>query len=319
MDIIPGLFRKKYIPRRIDSNSTFGNVWEQLELLNNEANVKNILKRSIDVNFYNLNLKHIKTQRKQFFGNLNCSPKRFIKNDEIDGITQYVLTSLKQAKEYYIAAKSASSLTKPVFLYYGMISFAKAIIKSTYYLDKNPKRHGLRVEDDLNVKILRCGEFQIFHDCYMADASVYTNDKLEVSLKELLSVIPGIATEWEFAYEGIPKTEDIHKFRGIGNDDPFKNTLETSIGEFEVHLKRGLTKNDRMLHIIDIHILAMFIPCSFARYKPLKWRDTIEKSTDINSFLINAFLRHSELDFPMLIYSELIGIKTFFMPLPRMV
>ena len=63
---------------------------------------------------------------------------------------------------------------------------------------------------------------------------------------------------------------------------------------------------------MDAHFLSMYILCHFARYRPLKWIETIENSPDINSYLINAFLRRSELDFPILFYNELTGTQLQF-------
>ena len=103
------------------------------------------------------------------------------------------------------AAKNASPLTKPVFLYYGMVSLAKAMISSTYQVDKY-SGHGLHVNNDFNVTVCKCGEYQIFHDCYLGDTTIYSNET-DINLKDLLSVIPGISLEWKNSYE-FPKLPD---------------------------------------------------------------------------------------------------------------
>lgn len=54
---------------------------------------------------------------------------------------------LKQAKEYYSAAKNSTLLTKPVLLYYGMLNLAKALIllkKENVTLNNNLSTHGLK-------------------------------------------------------------------------------------------------------------------------------------------------------------------------------
>ena len=319
------IYRQKRMPIRIDSNITFESVWQQMEFLKNEENIKKILKRAIDENFYYLSLDHIKKQRKYYFENLKCAPKRFIKEKDLEEAASKTLASIKQAHEYYKAARNASSLTKPVFLYYGMVSLAKAMINSTYVLDKFPERHGLKVNDELKVKICKCGEYQIFHDCYMGDSAIYAN-KLEIDLKDLLSIIPGIAFEWKLSYD-LPKLpDDIVKaqfdvdydYTRSRIDEPYLKIIKTPNIEFNVLFcnsdegKTNKLENEYFIHVMDAHFLSMFILCHFARYKPVKWIKIIEESPSINSYLINAFLRRSELDFPVLFYNEMTGTKLHF-------
>lgn len=92
-------------------------------------------------------------------------------SDELREKSLLINSCINQAKEYYTAAKSVTMLTKPLLLYYGMYSLAKALI----FLN-NPKinldilkHHGLKVikiSDDpeeflnTNVKIHKIG---IFH------------------------------------------------------------------------------------------------------------------------------------------------------------
>ena len=68
--------------------------------------------------------------------------------------------------------------------------------------------------------------------------------------------------------------------------------------------------NKNFAHIIDVYYLSMFILCFYARYRPVEWNKFLKE--DNNLFLIQTFLRRAELDFPMLIYSEITGIKTYF-------
>ncbi|MDZ4172558.1 MAG: YaaC family protein [Methanobacteriaceae archaeon] len=318
------IYRQKKLPIRIDSVVNFESVWQQMEFLKNKENIKKILKRSIDENFYFLDLDLIKKQRKNNFGNLKCSPKRFIKEKDLEIAASKTLASIKQAHEYYKAAKNASPLTKPVFLYYGMVSLAKAMISSTYLVDKY-SGHGLHVNNDFKVTVCKCGEYQIFHDCYLGDTTIYSNET-EINLKDLLSVIPGISLEWKNSYE-FPKLPDSlvnaqfdmdYDYSRSKLGESYCETINTSNGEFTVIFcnndegKTSMLENERFLHVMDAHFLSMYILCHFARYRPLKWIETIENSPDINSYLINAFLRRSELDFPILFYNELTGTQLQF-------
>ena len=94
------IYRQKKLPIRIDSVVNFESVWQQMEFLKNKENIKKILKRSIDENFYFLDLDLIKKQRKNNFGNLKCSPKRFIKEKDLEIAASKTLASIKQAHEY---------------------------------------------------------------------------------------------------------------------------------------------------------------------------------------------------------------------------
>lgn len=208
-----------------------------------------------------------------------------------------------------------------------MVSLAKAMIHSTYAFDKISGGHGLNVNNELKVKIKKCGEYQLFHDCYLGDTSIYSNN-IEIDLKDLLSVIPGIAFEWKLSYDLLKLPEDVVKAQFDRNydytrarvDQAYKNIIETPEGEFNVlycNNEEGIVnlfENEHFVHVMDVHYLSIFILCHFARYRPLKWIKIIEKSQDINSYLINAFLRRSELDFPILFYSELTGTKLRFSP-----
>ncbi|MGZ7068701.1 MAG: YaaC family protein, partial [Methanobacterium sp.] len=191
------------------------------------------------------------------------------------------------------------------------------------------------------------GEYQSFRDCYMGDTSLYTRkNPLKFNLKDLLAVIPGIRMEWMLAYqkEFDERYYDIHqmppkhhKYFKIKSYIPLKVVLKTSNDDFnviydlgdagEIHKPKyvinlgihgydfGLNGEDviythNFVHIIDIYYLSMFILCHYARYRPVEWNKFLK--TDNNLFLIQTFLRRAELDFPMLIYSEITGIKTYF-------
>jgi hypothetical protein len=327
------IYRQKRIKRRIDSEITYNAVWEQLEYVNNEANIKELLKRSINEDYYALDLQYLKDQRKRLIGNLKNAPKRFIKESEIEMVTPDILASIKQASEYFHAGNQSSPLTKPVFLYYGMVSLAKSLIQSTYMLDKFPQGHGLKVLDDETptVTILKSGEFSIFHDCYIGDPYVYSSNDLEISLKELLSVIPGIAMEWDIAYNGLPEhptngipehSPKYSRLTSTPNFEPYKKCLSSSKKDMDVYFGTdegilSLPDKSPFIHVIDAYFMAMFILCHMARYRPLKWMDMLNNSQNTNSYLINIFLRRSELDFPILIFNEMTAIKHYFSTFPR--
>lgn len=336
--------------RMIPAEATFNRVWEQMELLKSKSSVQMFLEKSINENFISLDLQSIQNERKKF--NIKKGmPKRFISMKEIETAANNTVISINQAHEYFSSANRASPMTKPLLLYYGMVSFAKALISSTYIIDENNKAmgHGLLVShnDNFVVTIKKTGEYQNFRDCYMADTSIYTrNNSLKFNLKDLLSVVPGMRMEWMLAYEKEfdERYYDLHnmppeysKYFKIPSYAPLKVTLETSEDDYiviydmgdagEIHDPKWVIDfgnhgsnmgmggkefvyTNKFVHIIDIYYLAMFILCFYARYRPSEWDNYLKE--DNNLFLIQAFLRRAELDFPMLMYSEITRIKTYF-------
>ena len=346
------IIRLKRQNRMIPAEATFNRVWEQIELLKSKSSVKMFLNRSISNNFEVLDIELIKTGRKNF--NIKKGiPERFIKIDEVEETSKNAVISIKQAHEYFKSANKASPMTKPLLLYYGMVSFAKALINSTYYIKENNKvrGHGLFVSDNdkFTVKIenKKVGEYQSFRDCYIGDTIIYARDNpLKVNLKDLLAVVPGMGMEWKLAYkkefderyynlEDIPPEHD--KYFSVPSYGPLKGVMKTSKEDFNIIYGMGDTGEihnpecvvdigihgsnfgkagrdfiyyKNFAHIIDVYYLAMFILCFYARYRPVEWNKFLKENN--NLFLIQTFLRRAELDFPMLIYSEITGIKTYF-------
>lgn len=315
--------------RRIDAQATFDYVWGQMTFLKGQKNIELLLNKAIDSNFYGIDIESIITQRteSEVKDCLRGAPKCFITENEVQDTAEKVVISIKQAEEYYRAANSVGLLTKPVLLYYGMVSLSKALVDSTYCVPSPEKSHGLNItyEGDLpnlEVKINRYGAYQTFRDSYINDTFLYTNreNTFKFNLKELLSLIPGIAVEWKLAYEEIPQQPTQSKTVGI--DDPKENAIKKAKYNFEV-LDHDVIKNQKLnqkfVHLIDIHFLTMFILCTYARYKPLEWKRIIDGFETSEMLVINSFLTRSSLDFPMLIYSEITGIYTFFSPFAKMI
>lgn len=340
--------------RMIPAEATYDRVWEQLELLKSKSSVKMFLEKTISNNFKFLDVERIKRQRK-IFNIEKGRVERFIDIHETGDAANNAVTSIKQAHEYFKSANKASPMTKPLIMYYGMVSFAKALISSTYCIKESNKvrGHGLSVidSDPFTVKIANknksVGEYQTFRDCYMGDTSIYTRNKpLKINLQDLLAVVPGIRMEWKLAYEkefdkkyhdlqNMPSEHD--KYFRIQSYEPLKAVLKTSEEDFNIIYDiDDIGEKDKVLysvdigiygtdlglngikftytptfaHIIDVYYLAMFILCFYARYRPVEWKKFLKE--DNNLFLIQTFLRRAELDFPMLIYSEITGIKTYF-------
>lgn len=321
------MLRSNKIKRRIDAQADFNQVWNQIALLKSQKSLEGILKKAIQNQFYGINLKLIRKGRQINKENKEGMPERFIEKDDIKECAPKVATSIKQAYEYYRAAKEAGLLTKPVLLYYGMVSLSKALVDSTYIVQM-PKKHGLKIEFKngkplQRVIVERSGAFQTFRDTYISDTSIYTckENTMKFKLKDLLAVIPGIANEWMITYYGWPSSTESKNFPTKGIDDSYTNELRDVSGKYRFKVYRDLRdleeKNKFNAHVIDAHFMAMYILCTLARYYPSHWVDLIENSK--KAFVINTFLTRSELDFPILIYNEITGIETNFLPFARMV
>lgn len=335
--------------RMIPTEATFDRVWDQMELLKSESSVKMYLEKSINKNFIGLDLEWIRNQRNKF--NIKRGmPERFINMNETEEAAKDTVISIKQAHEYFKSANNASPMTKPLLLYYGMVSFAKALISSTYYIkDNNQIRgHGLVVSDNdkFAVTIKKNGEYQNFRDCYLSDTIYARKNHLKFTLKDLLAVTPGIRMEWMLAYEKEfdERYYDLHHMLPEHHNYfkspsyvPLRVILKTLEDDFNVIYSMGdsgivhdpkcvvdigihgsdfgmsgrdFIYTNSFVHVIDVYYLSMFILCFYARYRPSEWNKFLKE--DNNLFLIQTFLRRAELDFPMLIYSEITGIKTYF-------
>lgn len=128
-------------PQGISEGSRFPNfsereAWDGLRFLAYEPNARSFLAEAYD-----------KGKMKWTDPDYNFDKGRqekFIK----ENATLYLLNSIKQAQEYYAAGESSGVLTKPLLLYYGMVSLVKALIISKmpdFYLSK--VMHGMTRND----------------------------------------------------------------------------------------------------------------------------------------------------------------------------
>lgn len=56
-------------------------------------------------------MERIRRERQRNIGNLRNAPKRFIKEEDLEDASEKILASIKQAHEYYAAARETSLLT----------------------------------------------------------------------------------------------------------------------------------------------------------------------------------------------------------------
>lgn len=131
--------------------------------------------------------------------------------------TPKVIYGIKQARQYYKAAEYGDIMTKPLLLYYGMMSLARALIATRepeYPSTTSVLKHGLstrKLKRDAyqfvldEVRVQKDGVFVVLHS--MLQGSDF-GERNRVILKDLLSVIPDLSAGFEQIY-GLPAVCEI--------------------------------------------------------------------------------------------------------------
>lgn len=137
--------------------------------------------------------------------------------------TPKLIYGIKQAREYYRAAENCDIMTKPLLLYYGMMSLARVFIATRdpdYPTTTSVLKHGLStrklkkdayqfIEDELRVQ--KDGLFVVLHS--LLGGSPF-QERHRVLVKDLLSVLPELGTSYQQVY-GLPSVCEIEE-----NNDP---------------------------------------------------------------------------------------------------
>jgi len=125
--------------------------------------------------------------------------------------TQKFIYNIKQGKEYYSAAGASNILVKPLLLYYGMVSFLKAVILTAdphYPAHSKVLQHGvtsrkLKKSDytfsEDEVKVQREGLFPLVTQLF--DCQHMIGEKFKI--KDLLSMIPELKESYEKTYQEV--------------------------------------------------------------------------------------------------------------------
>lgn len=141
---------------------------------------------------------------------------------------------LQQGRFFYEAATTSPLEIRPLLLFYGMVGFAKALVVSRTLRSLSQLRHSHGLTDisdqkcrlrDLRIKVGNEGTFQEFNDVisplsricyhgrsmrptaeYLPSASSLQLSGLEMSLKEILSRIPGLEDLYRITFQEEPNT-----------------------------------------------------------------------------------------------------------------
>lgn len=121
----------------------------------------------------------------------------------------YISFSMQQAREYFFSARGATLLTKPLLLYYGMMSFARALItlvSPDFFTDQEDLYHGIKTLDkgrsdfrlaERRLQVARNGLFPQVHAIINGGKS----REAEVSLLDLFTRLPDLYYNCLYVYD----------------------------------------------------------------------------------------------------------------------
>lgn len=133
--------------------------------------------------------------------------------------TAKLIYGIKQAREYYRAAESCDIMTKPLLLYYGMMSLTRAYIAARdpdYPTTTSVLKHGLSTRKlkrdsyqfvDDEIRVQKDGLFVVLHN--MLGGCMFA-DRQRIVIKDLLSFIPELSPGFEQLY-GPPSVCEIEE------------------------------------------------------------------------------------------------------------
>ena len=271
-------------------------LWNWIDYLSTPANVRNVLKQKFERNDFDIDYLDL---AKQLQSN-NLEKFELLSSGDFEEQSLIIATSIKQAKEYFTAAKNSSPLVSPVLYYYGMVAFGNALINSIFKYSSLEPKHGLEIDRTsyLKVSIKRKGFFPRLHNVYSSDILQIKN--LSLTFKQLMSVNPELKPDYIFTYD----------------EEPNCNTDKI---DFETNLEKGINPlsvngSEVKLHPIDIHFIGMYILSSFCRYKPKEWSLFMNGEDSNENFIVKKFLANAERRFPNLILNEIWRKQFLFSP-----
>jgi hypothetical protein len=126
----------------------------------------------------------------------------------------YVCFSIQQAREHFASARGATLLTKPLLLYYGMMSFIRALVSLVspdFFTDQEDLYHGIKVLGrnaagyrlaEKRLKVARNGLFPQTHAIIHGEPI----REAEISLSDIFTRLPDLYYNCMYVYE-LPDVE----------------------------------------------------------------------------------------------------------------
>jgi hypothetical protein len=170
---------------RIRTDEPYRKMWDMYSLFENEESAKSILEKRYQ------NLGREDPVRDAY----HATPK--------------MIYNIKQARAFYRSAGQCDIFTKPLLLYYGMVSLAKALItaQDPYYPTRTSVlKHGLTTRklkrDDYrfiwdDAKVQKDGLFQTLHNSLLG---IPLKNQEKFIMRDLLAAIPDLKPMYERLY-----------------------------------------------------------------------------------------------------------------------
>lgn len=267
-----------------DLPSSIGKLQEEITKLREDLNIWNLLEdKAVPYVYEKLLYKLIKNlnEKTSYSDRVNCFKKlNYGKN--IKPLTEKLYsnpewrrdkilkctTFLRNAKEFYNVAKTASIETQPIFYYYSTVYLFSFLVDSFVDFDNSRKHHGIYVKNMDDIHNIRFefaphGFFErLVHGLtilnYPSSFSSFITD-FDESKHTIVSEYQtelSIMNKKEIPIDKLIK----HNFKG----DEMKVELRWRI--FDFHNRHLITSN-----ILKDFIL-IFISCNVARYNPRSWK-----------------------------------------------
>jgi hypothetical protein len=240
-------------------------IWSRISRFENQYYIKN---------FLNQRVSKINRNDSLFDGcqnNRSIQDFGLIKEVNInDDLLLRITNTAKQAREFYFASSSLPLLSKPILLIYALEKLSELLVLCTFNIPfvkidgkEMRYRHGVSYYDKI-ISIKGEGIFQIFHDSFSDDSTIYVN-KSQFKLEDLLRI-------------------DYKSIDGNANYIDIFNMMKGkhSNDYFEINIKEHSSNSIVDLHELDREFLFMFAISTLARYKVDEWSTMLDgKESDL--------------------------------------
>jgi hypothetical protein len=201
-----------------------------------------------------------------------------IRVSDIKKNTPEIMNNTKQARDFYLSSKTLPLLSKPVVLHYTFEKLANILALITFREPSSLYAHGLTYWPPKPIRVAPNGLFQIFHDCYSEDISIYLEER-------------------EFKLENIVDAGQINYIH-----------LYAKVGQHSLNINQIFdekNKKEVALHELDREFIFIFALSTLARYRVNEWIEIISGKKSDLILKIRRYLQAVEILFPNLILNEL--------------
>ena len=189
-----------------------------------------------------------------------------------------IMNNAKQAQDFHFSSKLLPLISKPVVLHYTFEKLANILALVTFREPYSAYAHGLSYYPPKPIVVGRNGLFQIFHDCYSEDFSIYLEER-QFKLENIVDAGP---------------TNYIELYALVG-----QHSLSVS------RIFDEKTKIEVPLHELDREFIFIFALSTLARYRVNEWVEIISGKKSDLILRIRRYLQAVELLFPNLVLNEL--------------